>query len=223
MDNIRDIMTLIDKNQDNINQGEYLEICNKLKEVYETKEQYVSCEWTDIMKIYKNWKMSVRHAMEADKKMEKIDDMYDNYLKNIPSEECIFSICLKHYTEKNKLNITGETESHVRENMKDICQDIVDIYIDAFRTHKYDADEYWKKLTNCDNFREFMDLLSPIELFTHRELCKIDGDIMNRVCRQKPKTVIYDGAYITKEFKWFSHERIYPEMDNQEEDFEVPE
>ena len=224
MEQLRSIMTIIDKNQDKIPEGDYLDICDKLKNVYtdiqkDEVEIIKPCRWTEIMEYYTHWKCAVREAMKADQMMKKITIMYEDYLNDKPSEgESLYSICLKYFLKENELLPTEKIELYVKEHMESICQDIYDDhYAKAFQEYKYEADEYWKQMTRCDNFDELLDLLSPVELFMHRELCEPQLETHSRVYRQKPKTVIHDGEHVTKEFKWFSHERIYPELDHEED------
>tara|TARA_Y100000389_G_C17471252_1_gene531308 strand:+ start:13361 stop:14065 length:705 start_codon:yes stop_codon:yes gene_type:complete len=217
-------MALIDKNQDNISNGDYLEICNNLKKVHQEKEKPHKGKWDDIMEKYIWWKQYVRLAMKAESNMKRVNDLYEAYENpQIQTEEAeILFICIKHHIKKN--NITEPTEAdykYVRENLELVCQDIVDEnYTLAYRQYKYQADECWKELTKHPKFEEFLDLLSPVELHMHRALCEPQFETGSRIYRQIKKTVKHDGHYIKKEFTWFSHEREYPEADDEEDEFD---
>lgn len=227
MDALENIMALIDKNQDNISNGDYLEICNNLKKVHQEKEAPRKGKWDDIMDTYIEWKETVRRAMKAEATMKRVNDLYDAYEKNVEppegtGDDGIFYVCFKHHLKKhNVITPTEEDFTYIRENMELICQDIVDEnYTLAYRQYKYQADECWKELTKHPEFEEFLDLLSPVELHMHRALCEPQFETGSRIYRQIKKTVKHDGHYIKKEFTWFSHEREYPEADDEEEEFD---
>jgi len=230
MDALKHIMTIIDKNHDNISEGDYLDICNNLKKVHNEKDVHKKGKWDAIMETYVEWKGHVRLAMEADATMKRVNDLYDAYAKNEKppkgtGEDGIIYICFKHHLKKN--NVIEPTDAdfkYVRENLELVCQDIVnDNYILAYRNYKYLADEEWKELTKYSEFEEFLDLLSPVELHMHRALCEPRFETGSRVYRQIQKTVTHNGHYINKKFTWFDHEREYPEADVEDDEFDIEE
>lgn len=174
-------------------------------------------EWSDIIMTYQDWKNSVRYAMATDRKLKKIHEMYSEYLNNnkTPSNQ-LLDACIQHQL-KRKRNASVDI---VKYSIDDIYTDIVEFTYDLiFNVHKYEADEHWMRLTKFDKFAEFLDLISPIELMVHRGLCERDGQTKSRVYRQKPKTLVHDGAFVTTEVAWISHERTEPEIDQDEEEF----
>lgn len=230
MDALKNIMALIDKNQDKISEGDYLQICNNLKKVHQEKEATSKGKWDNIMETYIEWKRLVRLAMEEDAMMKRVNDLYEEHT-NTPLSKMdalyvegseLYDLCLRHHLKKNELEQATEADTqYVRENLEVVCQDIVDkCYIRAYRDIKYLADDAWRELTRHPEFEEFLDLLSPVELHMHRALCEPQFETGSRIYRQIKKTVKHDGHYIKKEFTWFSHEREYPEADVEEDEFD---
>lgn len=217
MDALKNIMAIIDKNQDNISDGDYLQLCNNLKKAHEAPRKG---KWDDIMEIYVDWKRLVRLAMEGDAMMKRVNDKYEEHISN--KENDLYDICLQYHLKKHNLNTPTDADiQYVRENLELMCQDMVnENFTLAYREYKYQADECWKELTKHPEFEDFLDLLSPVELHMHRALCEPQFETGSRVYRQMKKTVKHDGHYIKKEFTWFSHEREYPEADDEEDEFD---
>lgn len=210
MDALNNIMAIIDKNQNNISDGDYLDICNNLKDLYQRPS---SGEWDDIMDTYKAWKEQVRLAMEAETRMKRVNTLYKEHTRN--NSTVLMQVCLDHHMKKHNLHEATDADvQYVHENLELVCQDIVnDSYEDAYRTYKYQADEEWEKLTRHPQFETLMNLMSPVELYMHRALCVPQGENLSCVYRQKETRIVHDGHYIQQEFTWFSHERDHPELD----------
>lgn len=215
---LRSIMEIIDKNQDCIPQGDYITLCNQIKEVYQNKQKG---KWDDIMEIYTEWKGAVRAAMKAESQMNKVIKVYYEYTEDdrkqdrCKQDQC-YKMCKQYIQGKNDVNLQIP-EEYMQKTLHEICQEMINDYNEqAFSTYKYEADNHWEELTQCEDFEEFLDLMSPVEMYMHRELCERHSETLSSVYRQKPKTVIHDGHYIKKEFQWFSHERLFPDMDQEE-------
>lgn len=223
------VMEIIDKNQDCIPQGDYLTLCNKLKEVYQDQCKQDQCKqdqnkqkgkWDEIMGIYAEWKEAVRAATAAETKMNHVVTMYKAYMEQRIQVEPFYKMCVEYYYQKHGIqSYVTEPRAYIMDMLDKFYEEMRDYYYEqAFRTHKYEADNHWEAMTKCEEFEEFLDLLSPVELYMHRELCEKQGETLSSVYRQKPKTVNHEK----KEYQWFSHERLYPEMDyslmDEEED-----
>lgn len=223
---LRSIMEIIDKNQDCIPQGDYLTLCNQLKEVYQDQceqDQFKQDQnkqkgkWDDIMDIYTEWKGAVRAAMKAESQMNKVIKVYYEYSEDDTKRDQCYKMCKEYIQGKNGVQLQIP-EEYMEKTLHEICQEMINDYNEqAFSTYKYEADNHWEALTQCEEFEEFLDLMSPVEMYMHRELCERHSETLSSVYRQKPKTVIHDGHYIKKEFQWFSHERLFPDMDQEEE------
>lgn len=228
MDALKNIMAIIDKNQDNISEGDYLQICNNLKKAHQEKEAARKGKWDDIMETYIEWKRLVRLAMEEEAMMKRVNDLYEHINTPISKMDAyvegseLYDLCLRHHLKKNGMEQATEADTqYVRENLELVCQDIVNkCYIRAYRDIKYLADDEWRELTKHPEFEEFLDLLSPVELHMHRALCEPQGETLSRVYRQKEKIITHDGHYIKKTFKWFSHERDDMRVDEQEDEID---
>ena len=216
MDALKNIMIIIDKNQDNISDGDYLDICNNLKNAFQKPEP--KSKWDNIMDTYIEWKQHVRLAMEAEAMIGHVNNLYE-HVTTRNEDGSLYNLCLEHHLKKNQMEQPTDADTqYVRENLELVCQDIVDQkYREAYRNCKYEADEKWEELTKYREFEEFLDLLSPVELYMHRALCEPTGETLSCVYRQKEKIVAHEGHYIQKKFKWFSHEREYPHIDEEDE------
>ena len=169
---LRCIMEIIDKNQDSFPQGDYLRLCNHLKDMYEDKQDKQTGKWEEVMDIYAEWKGAVRAAMKAETEMKKVINVYYAYSAGkVSSDEC-YKMCEKYIKKKNGV-WTQIPEEYMEKTLRDICQEMINDYNEqAFSTYKYEADNHWEALTRCEDFEEFLDLLSPVELYLHREMCE---------------------------------------------------
>lgn len=222
MEVLTNLMTIIDKNHDNISEGDYLDICNGLKDLYKNQEAPKG-KWDGIMYQYAEWKRLVRMAIKSDAIMQKVNVLYKEYEKTKKLSDELSDMCMEQLmkTSNREYQETEEKEAalFVRNNVEELCQGIVnDSFEDAYRVYKYAADDAWRELTKFEEFEEFLDLVSPVELYMHRALCEPQMETASRVYRQKEKIITHNGHYIIDEFKWISHERHCPEVDTDDDE-----